>query len=89
MQNWKFSPPKPAPAGDLQISAERRPITVMFCDLVGSTSLAAKLDAEDWRNLVWALRLRELGMIKSSPDKIIATGTDWRFLKEVRKELGI
>ena len=35
-----------------RISAERRPITVMFCDLVGSTSLAAKLDAEDWRNLV-------------------------------------
>ena len=32
--------------------AERRPITVMFCDLVGSTGLAAKLDAEDWRNLV-------------------------------------
>src|SRR5271157_4524005 len=32
--------------------AERRPITVMFCDLVGSTSLASKLDAEDWRNLV-------------------------------------
>jgi class 3 adenylate cyclase len=24
----------------------------MFCDLVGSTSLAAKLDAEDWRSLV-------------------------------------
>jgi NitT/TauT family transport system substrate-binding protein len=37
----------------------------------------------------YALRLRELGFIKSSPDKIIATGTDWRFLKEVRKELGI
>jgi NitT/TauT family transport system substrate-binding protein len=36
----------------------------------------------------YALRLRELGMIKSSPDKIM-TGTDWRFLKEVRKELGI
>jgi class 3 adenylate cyclase len=33
-------------------SAERRPITVMFCDLVGSTSLASRLDAEDWRNLV-------------------------------------
>ena len=32
--------------------AERRPITVMFCDLVGSTSLTARLDAEDWRNLV-------------------------------------
>jgi NitT/TauT family transport system substrate-binding protein len=37
----------------------------------------------------YALRLRELGFIKSSPDKILATGTDWRFLKEVRKELGI
>ena len=32
--------------------AERRPITVLFCDLVDSTSLAAKLDAEDWRTLV-------------------------------------
>jgi class 3 adenylate cyclase len=32
--------------------AERRPITVMFCDLVGSTALAARLDAEDWRSLV-------------------------------------
>ena len=34
--------------------AERRLITVMFCDLVGSTSLAARLDAEDWRDLVGA-----------------------------------
>jgi hypothetical protein len=31
---------------------------------------------------------RELGMIKSSPDKIIATGTEWRFMKE-GQELGI
>ena len=45
-------------------------------------------DAEDAVRF-WALRERELGMIKSSPDKIIATGTDWRFLKEVRKEFGI
>jgi NitT/TauT family transport system substrate-binding protein len=45
-------------------------------------------DAEDSIRF-WALRLRELGMIKLSPDKIIAAGTDWRFLKEVRKELGI
>jgi class 3 adenylate cyclase/tetratricopeptide (TPR) repeat protein len=41
-----------SPAAGPSISAERRPITVMFCDLVGSTSVAAKLDAEDWRNLV-------------------------------------
>jgi class 3 adenylate cyclase len=46
------SPTRSAPSKGLQASAERRPITVMFCDLVGSTSLAAKLDAEDWRNLV-------------------------------------
>ena len=46
------SPTKSAPSKGLEASAERRPITVMFCDLVGSTSLAAKLDAEDWRNLV-------------------------------------
>src|SRR5271170_5279821 len=42
------TPPPPPPGQD----AEHRPITVMFCDLVGSTSLAAKLDPEDWRNLV-------------------------------------
>ena len=44
--------PKPAPPISPERAAERRPITVMFCDLVGSTSLAAKLDAEDWRTLV-------------------------------------
>ena len=35
----------------------------------------------------YALRLNEIGMIKSSPQKIIAQGTDWRFLKELKKEL--
>jgi NitT/TauT family transport system substrate-binding protein len=34
-----------------------------------------------------ALRLREVGMIKGTPQKIIAQGTDWRFLNEVKKEL--
>ena len=50
--NAPASSPKPAPGKGLETSAERRLITVMFCDLVGSTSLASKLDAEDWRNLV-------------------------------------
>ena len=36
----------------VEAAAERRPITVMFCDLVGSTSLASRLDAEDWHNMV-------------------------------------
>jgi len=46
--------PRSTPRAAAQIPAERRPITVMFCDLVGSTGLAARLDAEDWRNLVGA-----------------------------------
>src|SRR5208282_6756144 len=44
--------PQSAPPKAPELAAERRPITVLFCDLVGSTSLASKLDAEDWRNLV-------------------------------------
>jgi len=35
----------------------------------------------------YALRLHEAGMIKSSPQKIIAQGTEWRFLRELKKEL--
>ena len=48
------TPTRPALLSSSTDAAERRPITVMFCDLVGSTSLASKLDAEDWRNLVGA-----------------------------------
>jgi NitT/TauT family transport system substrate-binding protein len=35
----------------------------------------------------YALRLHEVGMIKSSPQKLITHGTDWRFLTELKKEL--
>jgi NitT/TauT family transport system substrate-binding protein len=35
----------------------------------------------------YALRLHEAGMIKSNPNKIIADGTDWRFLNELKREL--
>jgi NitT/TauT family transport system substrate-binding protein len=35
----------------------------------------------------YALRLREAGMIKSNPNKIIADSTDWRFLNELKREL--
>jgi NitT/TauT family transport system substrate-binding protein len=37
--------------------------------------------------LFHALRLHEVGMIKTSPSKLIAQGTDWRFLNELKKEL--
>jgi class 3 adenylate cyclase/predicted ATPase len=45
--------PTPVPLAVAR-DAERRPVAVMFCDLVGSTNLAMRLDAEDWRNLVKA-----------------------------------
>ena len=35
----------------------------------------------------YALRMREAGFVKSSPQKIIADGTDWRFFNEIRREL--
>jgi class 3 adenylate cyclase/predicted ATPase len=39
----------PAPQ---ETAGERRYITVLFCDLVGSTAISAQLDAEDWRDVV-------------------------------------
>jgi NitT/TauT family transport system substrate-binding protein len=35
----------------------------------------------------YTLRLHEVGMIKSAPDNLIARGTDWRFLNELKREL--
>jgi NitT/TauT family transport system substrate-binding protein len=35
----------------------------------------------------FGLRLHEVGMVKSTPQRLIAQGTDWRFLSELRKEL--
>jgi NitT/TauT family transport system substrate-binding protein len=35
----------------------------------------------------YGLRLHEAGLIKSAPQKLIAQGTDWRFLNELKKEL--
>jgi NitT/TauT family transport system substrate-binding protein len=35
----------------------------------------------------YSLRLHEAGVIKSSPQRIIAQGTDWRFLNELKREL--
>jgi NitT/TauT family transport system substrate-binding protein len=35
----------------------------------------------------YALRLHEAGMIKSTPQKLIAEGTDWRFLEQLRREM--
>jgi NitT/TauT family transport system substrate-binding protein len=37
----------------------------------------------------YALRLHKAGMIRSSPNRIIAQSTDWRFLNELTKELKV
>src|SRR3954453_20730390 len=49
-----FHPPT-SPTGHLgsfESTAERRPLSVMFCDLIGSTALSARLDPEDLREVI-------------------------------------
>jgi NitT/TauT family transport system substrate-binding protein len=53
-----------------------------------------ELPYRSWRDIdpedslrFYALRFHEAKMIKSSPEKIIAQGTDWRFLRELKREL--
>ena len=50
------SPPHdaPSPTSDGASEAERRQLTVLFCDLVDSTTLARQLDPEDYREVVRA-----------------------------------
>lgn len=43
-------------------------------------------DAEDSMRF-YALRLREAGLIEATPQEVIANGTDWRFLEEIKREL--
>ena len=45
-----------------------------------------EFDAEDTMRF-FALRLHEVDMIKSSPNALLAEGTDWRFLNELKREL--
>src|SRR6516162_8462472 len=48
-------PATPAPVqSSAPAEAERRQLTVMFCDLVGSTPLSARLDPEDLRAIIGA-----------------------------------
>jgi class 3 adenylate cyclase len=49
--------------GAAQADAERRQLTVMFCDLVGSTALAARLDPEDLRDVIAAYHRAVAGIV--------------------------
>src|SRR5688500_2595998 len=46
--------PQSSPSAPSAASAERRQLTVIFCDLVGSTALASRLDPEDLRDIIGA-----------------------------------
>src|SRR5712691_561755 len=48
------SVPAPPPAASAPPEAERRQLTVMFCDVVDSTRLSSQLDPEDYRDVVRA-----------------------------------
>jgi class 3 adenylate cyclase len=50
------TPTKAAPAPSSTDVAERRQLTVMFCDLVGSTAMSARLDPEDMGDLIRAFQ---------------------------------
>jgi class 3 adenylate cyclase len=41
-----------------ETTAERRPLSVMFCDLIGSTALSARLDPEDLREVIRSYQTR-------------------------------
>src|SRR5262249_12660590 len=45
------SKPAPVPAA---VAAERRQLTIMFCDMVGSSALSTRLDAEEQREVIAA-----------------------------------
>ncbi len=45
-----------------------------------------EFDPEDTMRF-YALRMNEVGFIKTNPNDIIATGTDWRFLEELKREM--
>ena len=52
------------PPNASETTAERRPLSVMFCDLVGSTALSARLDPEDLREVIRAYQARVASTIQ-------------------------
>jgi class 3 adenylate cyclase len=63
------SPATLSVASVVEAGGERRHITVMFCDLVGSTSISAGLDAEEWRDLLGAYLDAASAAVKCAPPK--------------------
>ena len=63
-------------------------------DYAGSAASLRELPYNRWREFdsadtlrFYALRLHEVGAIKSNPQKLLAQGSDWRYLNELKREL--
>ena len=86
-------------AVDLCVSEPNRAADAMFAKGVASNreylrQAVKEIGYRKWRDYApddtmrfWSLRLRELGFIKSDPNKLLAQGTDWRFIDQLRREL--
>jgi Adenylate and Guanylate cyclase catalytic domain/SAM domain (Sterile alpha motif) len=62
----KIKPPAPPqPFSEARDAAERRQLTVMFCDLVGSTALSSKMDPEDLREVISAYQAAATQVIQT------------------------
>src|SRR5215472_7215435 len=59
------SPPPSSSSPPRADAAERRQLTVMFCDLVGSTELSARLDPEDLRDVIGAYHRAVADVVRS------------------------
>ena len=59
------SPPPSSSSPPRADAAERRQLTVMFCDLVGSTALSARLDPEDLRDVIGAYHRAVADVVRS------------------------
>jgi class 3 adenylate cyclase len=57
--------------------AERRQLTVMFCDLVGSTALSSQLDPEDLRDVIGAYHLAVSEIVRSFDGFVAKYMGDW------------
>jgi class 3 adenylate cyclase/predicted ATPase len=59
------APADPSGPGDTsETTAERRPLSVMFCDLIGSTALSSRLDPEDLREVIRSYQARVVSTIQ-------------------------
>jgi NitT/TauT family transport system substrate-binding protein len=95
MRDWTRSTPRPGYAFVYRGRPDRQRKGVRPGGSPGSHDHPpVKIRHSQWRDYepddairFYALRLREAGMIKSNPNRIIAQGTDWRFFDELKREL--